>query len=122
MTDATYNCGDPDCRLSDTLDPTASTWVAPIDTDAVRWIVEALTAATPPEGAPGVECGTCDLCRQPMLRTATDCWHPASVARACPPEPPGDSEWLAWALAGNRPGRPGREHFVAAHTSLPGDP
>lgn len=73
-----------------------------------------LQSREPAGGVPAkVEVGTCDLCGQEMLRTADDCWHPYTVARACPPEPPGASpESTAWANAGNRTGRPGREHFV----------
>ena len=52
--------------------------------------------------------GTCALCGQEMLRTATDCWHPWDVAEACPP---GDPTALP---AGTSSGRPGREHFIPA--------
>lgn len=63
----------------------------------------------------GAELGTCDLCGQKMIRTAADCWHPYNVEKACPPEPRGDSlAYGEWIMAGNRTGRPGREHFVAA--------
>jgi len=68
----------------------------------------------PDSPADDIESGTCDLCGQVLLLTADDCWHPWNVDRACPPEPPGTSpEWRAWAMAGNRSGRPGREHFVS---------
>jgi hypothetical protein len=60
------------------------------------------------------EAGTCDLCGQQMIRTADDCWHPWSVATACPPEPPSTdlAAYAEWVVAGNRTGRPGREHFI----------
>lgn len=35
-----------------------------------------------------VEVGTCEACGQTLLRTATDCWHPWTVRKACPPEVP----------------------------------
>lgn len=62
------------------------------------------------------EAGTCRLCGQLMIRTDDDCWHPYSVAKACPPEPssvPWDAEgWREFRAAGLATGRPGREHFV----------
>lgn len=60
--------------------------------------------------------GTCDLCGQYMIRTPDDCWHPYNVERACPPEPPGldHAAWSEWYREGNRPLRPGRQHFVPA--------
>jgi hypothetical protein len=60
------------------------------------------------------EVGVCGLCNQTMIRTADDCWHPWDVEKACPPEPPGGTtRWIAWYQAGNRSGRPGREHWRA---------
>lgn len=62
-----------------------------------------------------VQIGTCDLCGQELLLTDDDCWHPYNVERACPSEPPSRSaEWSEWAAAGNRTGRPGREHWRPA--------
>lgn len=59
------------------------------------------------------EVGHCGLCNQQMIKTKNDCWHPReAMVVACPPEPPGlTPEWGAWYAAGNRTGRPGREHF-----------
>lgn len=63
----------------------------------------------------GCEVGVCALCGQELIRTVDDCWHPYTVARACPPEPPTGArgEWLRWKRAGNRSLRPGREHWRA---------
>ena len=58
-----------------------------------------------------VEVGVCALCGQELIRTADDCWHPWDVARACPPEPRGPAALSDWYAAGNRTGRPGREHW-----------
>lgn len=58
------------------------------------------------------EVGTCDLCGQILIRTPDACWHPHNVPVACPPEPSGIAERLAWGNAGNRTLEPGREHFV----------
>lgn len=62
------------------------------------------------------EAGTCDLCGQEMIRTVDDCWHPHTVAKACPPEPASgdwsDAGWPAFYAAGLMSFRPGREHFV----------
>lgn len=76
---------------------------------AVDPVTQAVTAAPPP----AAEVGHCDLCGQELLRTAGDCWHPWNVSRACPPEPADSSspEWADWWQAGNRTGRPGREHW-----------
>lgn len=61
------------------------------------------------------ERGVCALCGQELIRTADDCWHPYTVARACPPEPPGTSvEWIVWSQAGNQSLRPGRENWRAS--------
>lgn len=64
------------------------------------------------------ESGICDLCGQELIRTATDCWHPYTVERACPPEPGDDwsqeTGWPAFYRQYRGPGRPGREHFVEA--------
>lgn len=67
----------------------------------------------------GAELGTCDICGQEMIRTADDCWHPYTITKACPPEPPSGANfdpdaWRDWRAAGNDHNRPGREHFVAA--------
>lgn len=56
--------------------------------------------------------GKCVDCRQELLLSEDDCWHPHTVARACPPEPAGDSEeYAAWLEAGNRSLRPGRARW-----------
>lgn len=57
------------------------------------------------------EVGHCALCGQELIRTADDCWHPHSVPKACPEQPQGMRELIDWFQAGNRTGRPGREHW-----------
>lgn len=66
-----------------------------------------------------LDVGVCALCGQALLRTADDCWHPHTVVRACPPEPP-----LADRPPGFRTGRPGRDQWRPrpAHTALPEEP
>lgn len=59
-----------------------------------------------------LEVGVCALCGQELLRTTTDCWHPWTVERACPPEPP-LHQWPA----GFRSGRPGRDQW--RHRPIP---
>jgi hypothetical protein len=61
--------------------------------------------------------GTCDLCGQKLIRTATDCWHPWNVERACPPEFPLSPEHPNGIAFGDGYGRPGREHFVSPVTT-----
>lgn len=55
------------------------------------------------------EVGHCATCGQELIRTASDCWHPHSVATACPPEVKLDEmsvvEW------GDGFGRPGRDQW-----------
>jgi len=66
------------------------------------------------------EVGHCDLCKQEMIRTPNDCWHPVGTVFPCPPEPAyegNEREYLAWLDAGNVSRRPGREHFVPGPAS-----
>lgn len=63
-----------------------------------------------------LDVGECDLCGQDLLRTSSDCWHPWTVERACPPEPP----LHAWP-PGFRSGRPGRDHWRPRTTTTPED-
>jgi hypothetical protein len=58
--------------------------------------------------------GSCALCGQELILDGDDCWHPYTVAVACPPEPPSSDfvAYQAWRAAGNQSLRPGREHFI----------
>lgn len=90
-----------DCRFSN---PTYAGSVHANRRDRARWRL-----AIP---------GTCDLCHQVMLKASDpdDAWHPATVERACPPEPSTDPYdvrgWQEFINAGYRTGRPGLEHFI----------
>lgn len=75
-----------------------------------------------PAALAAIEEGTCARCGQTMLRATRadgqveDVWHPHDVPRACPEQPtdPIDADpaaWSRWYAAGNKPGRPGFEHF-----------
>lgn len=72
-----------------------------------------------PEKDDVAEVGRCALCHQEMIATRDDCWHPFTVPKACPPEPPDArmrtkesyDAWQAFYASGLRPGRPGRQHF-----------
>lgn len=55
--------------------------------------------------------GTCALCKQEMIRTDDDCWHPFNVAAPCPPE---SKENGVTVVGFGTFGRPGREFFRAA--------
>lgn len=57
--------------------------------------------------------GTCASCKQEMIQTDTDCWHPRSTERSCPPEIFVNGHWIA---AWGSIGRPGRDFFIEDST------
>lgn len=60
-----------------------------------------------------VKLGTCTACKQEMIQTDTDCWHPWNVEKACPPEIFVNNLWIpAWGSVG----RPGRDFFMENDT------